>query len=162
MASIPQLPESLAPLIKPLFDTLPIDSAMSQLVVSSPAGGQAFEQVKRITTHGEIRKRPALGAGLWLYVDDLERSHGLCQAIKDSTGSFWHGIMHRREGDFSNSHYWFRNTGEHAAMVAIHDYDPHHFIDDVERAHQGSGDVETLVELQRREWSALMQWCAAQ
>jgi hypothetical protein len=48
-------------------------------------------------------------SGLWLLAGDLDRSHTISQGIGSAEGSFWHGIMHRREGDFSNSKYWFRN-----------------------------------------------------
>src|SRR4051812_40242009 len=46
-------------------------------------------------------------AGLWLYFDWLDESHRVSQSIDTPTGSFWHAIMHRREGDFSNSKYWY-------------------------------------------------------
>src|SRR5439155_27265178 len=39
-------------------------------------------------------------AGLWLWFDYLDESHSLSQDIHTPEGSFWHGIMHRREGDF--------------------------------------------------------------
>ena len=52
-------------------------------------------------------------AGLWLLANGLEQSHQISQSIETPTGSFWHGIMHRREGDFGNSKYWFRRVGRH-------------------------------------------------
>src|SRR4029079_6033740 len=52
-------------------------------------------------------------AGLWLVYDFLDESHRISQDIDTSTGSFWHGVMHRREGDFSNGKYWFRRVGSH-------------------------------------------------
>src|SRR5688572_8078834 len=58
-------------------------------------------------------------AGVWLLHDFLDESHTLSQGIDTSAGSFWHGIMHRREGDFSNAKYWFRHTGRHPAMGPI-------------------------------------------
>ena len=103
-----------------------------------------------------------LMAGLWLYVDELDRSHVISQQIDDPTGWFWHGIMHRREGDFSNSHYWLRKTGNHPAMADIDDYDAHGFVDEVEAAHRRGETPADLVDRQRREWLALFQWCAGQ
>src|SRR5262249_8470521 len=44
-------------------------------------------------------------AGLWLYHDFLEESHTLSQEIHSTTGSYWHGLMHRREPDYSNAKY---------------------------------------------------------
>jgi hypothetical protein len=61
----------------------------------------------------------AVLAGLWLGHDALEESHHLSQAIDTTTGSFWHAIMHRREGDFSNAKYWYGRCGRHPALKAI-------------------------------------------
>src|SRR6187402_2363611 len=47
-------------------------------------------------------------AGLWLYHDFLGESHEISQDIHTPTGSYWHGILHRREPDPSNSKYWMR------------------------------------------------------
>lgn len=38
-------------------------------------------------------------AGVWLLHDYLNESHVISQEIETSSGSFWHGVMHRREGD---------------------------------------------------------------
>jgi hypothetical protein len=55
----------------------------------------------------------ALKAGLHLFNESLDASHELSQEIHTSTGSYWHGIMHRMEGDYSNAKYWFRMAGSH-------------------------------------------------
>ena len=52
-------------------------------------------------------------SGLWLVYDYLDRSHTISQQIHSATGSYWHGIMHRREPDFSNSKYWYQRVGDH-------------------------------------------------
>lgn len=52
-------------------------------------------------------------SGLWLLAGDLERSHTISQAHGSAEGSFWHGIMHRREGDYGNAKYWFHRVGNH-------------------------------------------------
>jgi len=59
-------------------------------------------------------------AGLWLYHDFLDESHALSQEIHTTTGSFWHAIMHRREGDFGNSKYWWNRVGNHPAFDTLH------------------------------------------
>lgn len=50
-------------------------------------------------------------SALWLFQDFLEESHRLSQSIHTPAGSYLHGIMHRREGDFSNAKYWFHKAG---------------------------------------------------
>jgi len=52
-------------------------------------------------------------AALWLQHDFLDHSHAISQAVCSSSGSYWHGIMHRREPDYSNAKYWFRRVGDH-------------------------------------------------
>ncbi|MBX9788803.1 MAG: hypothetical protein K2Y37_07790 [Pirellulales bacterium] len=58
-------------------------------------------------------------AGLWLHADGLDESHAISQTIENATGSFWHGIMHRREGDFGNAKYWFRRVGQHPVFGSL-------------------------------------------
>jgi len=157
-----QLPNELSHVLAPLFDALSPNRAMRQLVVRQGGRDELVTLVNRLSREPALTTRPALLAGLWLYVDELDRSHAISQSLSDATGSFWHGIMHRREGDFGNSHYWFRRTGAHPAMAQIEGYDAHRFIDEVEAAHRKGEPPESLVDMQRREWGALFEWCAAQ
>ena len=55
-------------------------------------------------------------SGVWLLHDFLDDSHTISQGVETTTGSFWHAIMHRREGDFSNAKYWFRRVGAHEVL----------------------------------------------
>lgn len=59
----------------------------------------------------------AVRAGLLLWHGRLDDSHRVSQAIENEghhrAGDYWHAIMHRREGDFGNSKYWFRHVGSH-------------------------------------------------
>ncbi|QDU97183.1 hypothetical protein [Lignipirellula cremea] len=58
-------------------------------------------------------------SGLWLLHNFLEHSHALSQDVASPSGSYWHAIMHRREPDYSNAKYWFRQTGDHPAYLAL-------------------------------------------
>jgi hypothetical protein len=153
------LPGPVAEAVAPLFEELPLERAMASLVVRETADADVLRHAAEAVASPALRDKPALQAGIWLYVDDLDRSHTISQGIHDATGSFWHGIMHRREGDFSNSHYWFNRTGHHPAMDGIAGYDAHGFIDDVDARHGEAPDE--LVALQRAEWTVLFEWCAA-
>ena len=155
-----KLPKSLELHLKPLFDALPLHEAMPALCPKTGASASLLGLVESIVKQPDVVDKPALQAGLWLYVDELDRSHSISQDMKDATGSYWHAIMHRREGDFSNGHYWFHKAGKHPAMARLPSYDGHALVDAAERAYPES--PEALVRRQREEWANLFAWCAAQ
>ena len=100
-------------------------------------------------------------AAVWLLHGYLDEAHHLCQDVPTADGSYWHGVMHRREGDFGNAQYWFRRAGDHPACAAIAaDWDPVAFVDEVRQAvRQGGDTAEACVRLQRAEWRALFDSC---
>lgn len=105
-------------------------------------------------------------AGAWLLCDYLDESHTISQGIETSSGSFWHGIMHRREGDFSNAKYWLRRVGNHPVFELLADetgedkWDPFAFVDACEQAvRRGSAEADRLRQLQQREWELLFDYC---
>lgn len=120
-------------------------------------------------------------AGLFLWNDDLARAHPLIQDLPDPTASFWHAILHRREGDFSNAKYWWHQTGTHAAFEEICDVVLHRapdfpFIDELrasgkweaaifsdfcQKAVQNSAWKTECETVQRLEMKILLEWCAA-
>jgi len=61
----------------------------------------------------------AVQSGLLLWNDALNISHTISQRIENTTGSYWHGIMHRREPDYSNAKYWFHRVGNHPIFPAL-------------------------------------------
>ena len=71
------------------------------------------ESVKN-TTFGD-----AIKSGLLLWNDALDESHNISQGLSNQTGSYWHGIMHRREPDYSNAKYWFGRVGAHPIFPQI-------------------------------------------
>lgn len=78
-------------------------------------------------TDADLFMRPIVDAetarccwsGLWLRANELDRSHQISQSVHTAEGSYWHALMHRREGDYSNSLYWFRRVGEHPIFAAL-------------------------------------------
>jgi len=55
--------------------------------------------------------RPGIGDdGLFLYFSCLKEAHDLLHTFGSLDGAYWHGIMHRMEGDAYNADYWFRRT----------------------------------------------------
>lgn len=52
----------------------------------------------------------SLEAG-WSYLLGLwEHSHQISQDLPDAQGAFWHGCLHRQEGDHGNASYWFKRV----------------------------------------------------
>jgi hypothetical protein len=89
-------------------------------------------------------------SGLWLYHDFLDESHTISQDLPGRMGSYWHGIMHRREPDPGNAKYWFRRIGSPAVLAQLASAanamgfsytNPFDFVDLCERV-RGSGSAE--------------------
>ena len=105
-------------------------------------------------------------SGLWLWFDYLDESHTISQSIDTASGSFWHGIMHRREPDYSNAKYWFRRVANHpaydliAASTSTVKWDPFDFVDRCAHVYgSGSDEEHRCRELQRLEWQVLFDFC---
>jgi hypothetical protein len=135
------------------------------------------------TVHNADMARACL-AGLCLYHDFLDEAHTISQDIDTPSGSYWHGLMHRREGDFGNSKYWFRRVGAHPVFVPLHaaarqlaatvaaapgflvaptQWDPYAFVDLCEACVAGRHSGEALCrQIQQREWELLFDYCYRQ
>ena len=124
-------------------------------------------------------------SALWLLHDYLDESHRISQSVDTITGSYWHGIMHRREPDFSNAAYWFRRVGRHpvftelvvaARMLArgaradeqadlaflVHQetWDPFRFIDLCSAVVEGRSSNGVLCrQVAAAEWQLLFDYC---
>ena len=62
----------------------------------------------------------AVKAGLLLLHGDLDGAHELAQRHEgDRDADAWHALVHRLEGDFGNSGYWWRRVGDHPAFPII-------------------------------------------
>lgn len=82
-----------------------------------PPGSQGAAAPGRATLAGrpivDIEAARCCLAGLWLAHGFLEESHRLSQETDTREGSYWHGILHRREPDYANAKYWFRRVPQH-------------------------------------------------
>lgn len=158
--------EARRPLL-PLSPAGPADRALDEAIGSLQAEA------------GRSSDALAVVSGLLLWNGNLDHSHTISQGIDNATGSYWHGIMHRMEGDYWNAKYWFRRVGRHPAMVrlgeaaqerlasfrvqpdasaaaqrigelaAAGEWDPYVFVDAVNAQEEGRGDEETRALLEQ-------------
>jgi hypothetical protein len=165
-------------------------NAYARLVVAGTGSVAAKELLSSATPSGlivgmqkNIDDAKAMLAGLWLWHDWLDESHKVSQNLETPSGSFWHAIMHRREGDFSNSKYWYARCANHPALATLavqaaaminpypadksllrivrDGFDPNAFVDLVQHVHERTDDPHhrLAVELQRLEWRVLFEHC---
>lgn len=124
-------------------------------------------------------------SALWLRYDFLNESHEISQQIETPSGSYWHGIMHRREPDYGNAKYWFRRVGRHPvfaqllnaaraetanttlpvlrSLVELSAWDPYRFVDLCQHAADDRGELQLIVRtIALREWELLFDYCYRQ
>ena len=96
--------------------------------------------------------------GLWYALDALDAAHSIFQDDPSPEGSYWHGMLHRREGDFPNAKYWLQRAGRIPALMEIPDFDPVRFVSLCQRADRDplAEDPAELLAMQRLEWEHLL------
>ena len=186
-------PQAYGPVFAPLLKTdrrRPLDAgrpnAEAKTLLKKLSISTAFSQAQtesRKTQPADADMAACCIAGVWLLHDCLDESHTISQAIDTTSGSFWHAILHRREGDFSNAKYWFRHVGRHPVfaelgeqatdlaakqneepltrkLVADGDWDPFAFVDLCQAVARGQTAAQKLcLDIQQAEWELLFDHC---
>jgi hypothetical protein len=102
-------------------------------------------------------------SGLWLLNNFLHQSHEISQSIDSAEGSWWHAIMHRTEGDFSNAKYWYRRVGSHEAMLDVdagqESFDAADFVDRCQQEYRNGPLSDETQATAFAEWQALFNFC---
>src|SRR5262245_15363251 len=103
------------------MDRTAVESVLARLRAfdPSPLVPSGVRDPKLDELIARLEAPPALRSVLHLWNDSLERCHSLAQDIHDPTGSYLHGVMHRREPDYGNAKYWFHRVGTHPVFARI-------------------------------------------
>ncbi|MBI1387984.1 MAG: hypothetical protein GC154_06010 [bacterium] len=173
----------------PALESLLKNDGVNELGPGSPNRGVEAHlralQLSEMFAGAPIHDREAAlccQSALWLLFDFLDESHTLSQSIPSTDGSYWHGIMHRREPDYSNAKYWFRRVGLHPVFTALREeterilnaepvpglerlierpaWDAFLFIDLCEANYRENNAAErALKKIQLAEWRFLFDHC---
>ena len=160
-----------------------------------PALAPAEPGRQRDWLRAHIRNTASAGspmlAGLLQLHDYLDESHSVSQSMEgDRLGDHWHGIMHRREPDYSNAKYWYRRVGRSPVFAELaqradavlaacqssvaeaqrqklgtpHDWDPFAFVDFCQQqSRSATGDLAAAArEIQFWEMLLLLRSCDAE
>jgi hypothetical protein len=167
------------------FNNLKLPSRVEAIILAAPMPGLGRDPYSSKTSNAIAalsgKEIPNLClAGLWLLAGKLDRSHQISQSDHSASGSYWHGIMHRREVDYWNANYWFRKAPRHAVLATIgeeiaaspnHDrkltakflssgrFDPAGLTDEVERCMTNQLDLQFFTEIAWLEWQHLFAHC---
>jgi len=103
------------------------------------------EEIRRVIQESDWRARLKIAddslvktGALWLH-GFIDEAHALAQENPSAEGSYWHALVHRSEGDFENSLYWYRRVGQHSIFPRLRA--------EVESVRREGGDTGLIQEL---------------
>lgn len=177
-------PGGIFPELKLILDTRELAGLGPKRRDDTMTTAQIDAQLEKIFR--EERLTPAVRdlfrAAAYLWHDHLDASHTISQNIETIDGSLIHGIMHRREPDYSNAKYWFRRVGAHPSFLSLavrvgellekagesdlhsrllpnKTWDPFAFVDAVEDAMEGQfkSKIPILQQIQKLEFECFFE-----
>jgi hypothetical protein len=155
------------------------EKLLEKLTPSEPLDhelARAIREADDATLAGAAECAKPLGlvrGGLLYAVDALAPAHLIFQDEAGDLGSYWHGMLHRREGDFDNARYWFRRAGSLPFFGALHRaasevspdmarqsaWDPYLFTGQCEQVRFGAEELlAEMRRLQRAEFDAIFDY----
>lgn len=140
--------------LPPLRPTKPFDPSLTSQI-------ESFAQSSKC--------KPAVRAALHLLNDDIDRAHTIAQSDEgDMTSNLCHAVLHRREGDYWNSKWWYRQI-QHPLISQVYGStgEAQSFVDAVEALVTNkkgastacaAGNVDKLKQRQAEELFALVRF----
>ena len=80
------------------------------------SGGKRLEQW---IADSRLPADSLITAMLWLRIGVIDAPHEIVQAKTDPLASYLHGVVHRLEGDYWNSKYWFRQVRDSRILESL-------------------------------------------
>ena len=157
------------------------EELLRKLIPSEPTNTELLLRVRAVEdaalsggrTIGDPGSFELVRGALFYALDALNEAHAFFQDAPGGLGSYWHGMLHRREGDFDNARYWFRRAGELPCFGDLHraasafsadmakqaNWDPYLLTGECEQARFGAEEsVAELVRLQRVEFDGVFDY----
>ncbi len=111
-----QIIEPLLEWLDSLPQVVPL-RAVSPGEPSSPSSdGKRLEQW---ITDSRLPADSLITAMLWLRIGIIDPPHEIVQAETTPLASYLHGVVHRLEGDYWNSKYWFRQVRDSRVLQSL-------------------------------------------
>ena len=152
------------------------DEALKRLHPTEPLHGHTdlLETIRKASDAdlGGGPLAPMVRAGLFYRLDAIDEAHRIVQQDGSPLAAYWHGMIHRREGDFDNARYWFRRAGTLPVFETLHreaaalspnmakqfGWDPYLFTGLCEQEKFGDNTLTAeLVALQKLEFDLLFE-----
>ena len=137
-ALLDSAPATVAGFVRPVLPPDGSDERLGDRVgFGTPEGEAVLPQLRETPGDRLLPGSPgpaadAVKAGLLLLHGDLDGAHELAQRHEGyADADAWHALVHRLEGDYGNSGYWWRRAGDHPAFPVIAEaagvavWDPH-------------------------------------
>ena len=140
-------------------------AALAKRITPGTPQPSLTEEIKRCDCSGEVR------AGMFFLNGDWDLAHRAAQGLDSANGAYWHALVHRQEGDYSNSKYWMRRVsdspvfpllvevagreGEEAGVAPRGRWDPVRFTD----FYADPSHPPCTRRVEQREREALLELC---
>ena len=123
---------------------------------------------------GDVKIFALVRGAMFYAADALDDGHRIFQDEPGDLGSYWHGMIHRREGDFDNARHWFRRAGRLPIFDRLHgaaanlspnmakqsSWDAYLLTGMCEQAKFGDREaIPECVKLQRVEFDGMLDYC---
>jgi hypothetical protein len=110
-------------LIEPLrkwLDSLPRVVPLRAVSPGEPGSAASDEkQLEQWITDSRLPADSLVTAMLWLRIGVIDPPHDIVQSETTPLASYLHGVVHRLEGDYWNSKYWFRQVRDRQLLQSL-------------------------------------------